>query len=203
MSRPKYVQAADRIRAQIESGELAPGQPAPSGATLACATGFSIPTCRRALRILLAEGALMRGASPHARPRVPSPARSHEQAHVDAAQALSAELGDRRRAAGLTQPRLSELAGVSVTAIGHAETGRLWQSRRFWEVMDPALSAGGKLLHLHDAYRAAQVQPAHSTVADEASPTTVTIPAFIARIVITWASGEVMTLYPRQISTNT
>jgi Helix-turn-helix domain len=50
-----------------------------------------------------------------------------------------------RRAAGLTQPQLAEVVGVSVTSVGHAETGRLWQSRRFWEHVDKGLSAGGEL----------------------------------------------------------
>jgi hypothetical protein len=37
---------------------------------------------------------------------------------------------------GLTQPQLAAVTGMSVTSIGHAETGRLWQSRRFWELGD-------------------------------------------------------------------
>ena len=41
--------------------------------------------------------------------------------------------------------------------IGHAETGRVWQSRRFWELADKELNAGGELLALHDAYRAADI----------------------------------------------
>jgi hypothetical protein len=64
-------------------------------------------------------------------------------------------LAARRRAAGLTQLDLAALAGCSITTIGHAETGRLWQSRRFWETADKALNGGGHLLALHDAYRAA------------------------------------------------
>ena len=43
----------------------------------------------------------------------------------------------------------------SATTVGHAETGRLWQSRQFWERADSGLGAGGALLRLHDAYRAA------------------------------------------------
>jgi hypothetical protein len=34
---------------------------------------------------------------------------------------------------------------VSLTSVGHAETGRLWQSLRFWEHVDKGLSAGGEL----------------------------------------------------------
>jgi hypothetical protein len=43
---------------------------------------------------------------------------------------------------------------MSVTTIGHAQTGRVWQSRAFWERADNAVNAGGELLALHDAYRA-------------------------------------------------
>jgi len=46
-------------------------------------------------------------------------------------QRLSRELAARRRAGGLTQPELAKVPGVSVTTIGHAETGRLWQARGF------------------------------------------------------------------------
>ena len=51
----------------------------------------------------------------------------------------------------------------SVTTVGHAETGRTWQARYFWENCDKALDAHGELLRLHDAYRAA-------TTADPAPP---------------------------------
>ncbi len=42
--------------------------------------------------------------------------------------ALAAE----RRAAGMTQEELAEKLGVSVTTVGHGETGRLWHGRGFW-----------------------------------------------------------------------
>jgi DNA-binding transcriptional MocR family regulator len=200
VSLPKYTHIAASIRAQIESGALAPGQPAPSGAALARTTGYSVATCRRAPGLLLADGALVPGTSHRARPRVPGPAGSHDGTHADAVRSLSAELAGRRHAAGLTQSQLSEVAGVSATAIGHAETGRLWQSRRFWKHVDQTLSAGGELLTRHDVYRAAQVQTARSAVADEVRATAVTAPASVAHIVITWASGEVTTVYPPQSS---
>jgi DNA-binding transcriptional regulator YhcF (GntR family) len=197
VSQPKYAQVADDIRAQIESGNLASGQPAPSGVALARTTGYSAATCRRALGVLLAHGELVPGSSRYARPRVPGPADSHERAHADAARSLSAELAGRRRVAGLTQSQLSEVAGVSVTSIGHAESGRLWQSRRFWEQVDQTLSANGELLLRHDAYRASQIKFARpSTI--EACTTAFTAPAFVAKIAITWSSGEVTTLYPSQ-----
>jgi hypothetical protein len=62
--------------------------------------------------------------------------------------ALSCGLAGLRRASGLTQPALSALTGYSVTTIGHAETGRLWQSPAFWEKTDLALAADGELTRL-------------------------------------------------------
>ncbi len=153
---PKYLRVAAVIRRQIADGTLRPGQPAPSGAELSRAFGFSTLTCRKALRALIAEGLLVPGPSNNARPRVADPqAPDLERDLADAARALSAGLAARRHAAGLTQAELAALAGVSVTTVGHAETGRTWQSRRFWERADSALRAAGDLLRLHDAYRAA------------------------------------------------
>jgi DNA-binding transcriptional regulator YhcF (GntR family) len=153
---PKYLRVAAAIRRQIADGTMRPGQPAPSGAELSRAFGFSTLTCRKALRALIADGLLVPGPSRNARPRVADPAAPDlERNLADAARALSAGLAARRHAAGLTQAELAELARVSVTTVGHAETGRTWQSRRFWERADAALRAAGDLLRLHDAYRAA------------------------------------------------
>jgi len=153
---PKYARVAAAIRRQIAEGTLRPGQPAPSGAELSRATGFATLTCRRALRALIDDGILVPGPSPNARPRVADTgARGDERDLAEATRALSAGLAAARRAVGLTQVELAALAGVSVTTVGHAETGRTWQSRRFWERADTALCAAGGLLRLHDAYRAA------------------------------------------------
>jgi hypothetical protein len=155
---PKYARVAMAVRGQIADGTLRPGQPAPSGAALSRVTGYSTLTCRRALRLLIAEGVLSPGPSRNARPRVAGAAAPPgERDLAGAGEALSASLAARRRSRGLTQPALAARAGVSVTTVGHAETGRLWQSRRFWEEADAALDAGGALLTLHDAYRAAAV----------------------------------------------
>ena len=170
---PKYLRVAAVIRRQIADGALRPGQPAPSGAELSRAFGFSTLTCRKALRALIAEGLLVPGPSPNARPRVVDPqAPDLERDLAHAARALSAGLAGRRHAAGLTQAELAELAGVSVTTVGHAETDRTWQSRRFWERADTALRAGGDLLRLHDAYRAAS-----SPTVSPTRPATATLPA--------------------------
>ena len=153
---PKYARVAEDVRAQIADGTLRPGQPAPSGAALSRVTGYSTLTCRKALRMLIADGALIPGPSRNARPRVAGPPQLPvERDLAAAARALAAGLAGRRRAKGLTQPELARRVGVSVTTVGHAETGRLWQSRQFWERADAVLGAGGALLRLHDAYRAA------------------------------------------------
>jgi Bacterial regulatory proteins, gntR family len=170
MTIPRYVQAANIVRSQIADGTLKPGATVPSGDALARITGFGHLTCRKALRTLAAAGVLVPGPSRNARLRVaPGPAQIGHDA-TDAAGALSAGLAARRRAADLNQTRLAELAGYSVTAVGHAETGRLWQSRRFWENADMVLLADGELLRLHDAYRtAAAALGSHEARAD-ASP---------------------------------
>jgi len=153
---PRYARVAAAVRAQIADGTLRPGQPAPSGAALSRITGYSPLTCRRALRVLIADGVLIPGPSHNARPRVAGgPQAPAERDLAAAGRALSAALAARRRAHGLTQPELAVLADISVTTVGHAETGRLWQSRQFWERADAVLGAGGQLLRLHDAYRQA------------------------------------------------
>ena len=75
-----------------------------------------------------------------------------------------------RYAAGLTQPDLASEIGMSVTTVGHAETGRLWQSRRFWQRVDLALKAGGALLARYDAWRPAS--PPASTAGEPVMTTT-------------------------------
>jgi DNA-binding transcriptional regulator YhcF (GntR family) len=150
---PKYARVAAAVKGQIADGTLRPGQPAPSGAALSRVTGYSTLTCRRALRVLIADGVLLPGPSRNARPRVAGPPqRQAERDLAAAARALSRGLSSRRRANGLTQPELAGIVGVSVTTIGHAETGRLWQSRQFWEHADAVLRAGGELLRLHEAF---------------------------------------------------
>ena len=77
---PKYARVADAVRAQIADGTLRPGQPAPSGAALSRVTGYSTLTCRKALRVLIADGALVPGPSRNARPRVAGPAAASRRA---------------------------------------------------------------------------------------------------------------------------
>ncbi|HVT69961.1 MAG TPA: helix-turn-helix domain-containing protein [Trebonia sp.] len=192
---PKYVQAAAIVRAQIEDGTLKPGQAAPSGAHLARLTGFSELTCRKALRTLVTAGVLVPGLSVNARPRVavqggtgaPGPRAA------EAARALSGALGALRRAAGLTQPQLARVTGFSVTTVGHAETGRLWQSRQFWEKTDMALSAGGRLTRLHDAYRSTVAAPAEAPQPNGEPASVAVAPA---TVIVVWGDGTVTTVKP-------
>lgn len=205
VSQLKYRLVADRLREEVAAGIFAPGQAVPSGAALARVTGYSAITCRRAVSTLINEGVLIPGASSNARPRVPSAASTPgDQASADAARALSASLAARRRTAGLTQPELAARIGVSVTTVGHAETGRLWQSRRFWEHADKVMDAGGELLAMHDAYQAAAAplpRVAEASRADVDQPGALPAVAIAASelvrcVAITWADGTVTTVYP-------
>jgi hypothetical protein len=191
---PKYEQAAAIVRAQIADGTLKPGQPAPSGGRLARLTGFSALTCRKALRVLLDEGILSPGPSSNARPRVAVPGGPPT---CDAADRLSRTLAALRHANGLTQPALSALTGYSVTAIGHAETGRLWQSREFWEKTDLALAADGELTRLYDAFRAEAASPA-ITPGQPAPPPAVAAAALpaLTHLTLHWSDGTATTAYP-------
>lgn len=223
---PKWARVAAAVRGQVADGTLRPGQPAPSGAALSRLTGYSTLTCRRALRALVADGVLVPGPSRNARPRVAwSAAPRAERDQAAAARALSAGLAARRRAAGLTQPELAGHACVSVTTVGHAETGRLWQSRRFWDRVDAVLGAHGELLRLHDAYReaaaasmvkAGQAGPAGGgtdvggcgvtgTVSltsrgDVAGRAAAIAQAMPASVTIVWGNGTVTTVHPPEAS---
>jgi len=210
VSLEKYAQVAASVRAQVAGGLLRPGEPAPSGASLARETGYSVQTCRRGLRFLVEEGVLIAGTSLNARPRVPLPSPTGgQQTLASAARALSEFLGACRRSAGLTQPELAEAVGVSVTTVGHAETGRLWQSRRFWELADKELGADGELLAMHDAFRAALIPASDADEPDEtetAPPAGITpvaavsVSSPVTCVSVTWADGTVTTVYPPQTS---
>jgi hypothetical protein len=155
------------VREKIADGTLKPGGAAPSAAALARETGYSSLTCRQALRALSADGTLARGVSVTARLRVAQPGAGCRLDAEGLREALSRTLAARRRAGGLTQPGLAALLGVSVTTVGHAETGRTWQSREFWRRADGLL--GGEVLRLYDSYQAAG-HAAGAETADRAGP---------------------------------
>ena len=51
-----YIRMAARLRRQILAGEMAPGQPLPSLATLSQEFGHARMTCGKAIRLLEQEG---------------------------------------------------------------------------------------------------------------------------------------------------
>jgi transcriptional regulator with XRE-family HTH domain len=163
----KREAVAALVREKIADGTLKPGGAAPSGLALARETGYSVATSRAALRSLLRDGTLTRGVTPTARLRVAQPGADRHPGAEALRESLSRTLAARRRAEGLTQPDLAARLGVSLTMVGHAETGRLWQSRDFWWHADALL--GGDLLRRYDAYQGAQ-HAAALEAADGAEP---------------------------------
>jgi len=192
MTLTKAAQAAGIVRAQIADGTLKPGSPAPSAAALARATGFSTITCRKALLTLIKNGTLVPGASPSARARVAASSPDPDQSIASATRDLSAALAARRHDVGLTQPGLAAITGYSVTTVGHAETGRTWQGRRFWERADDALSADGELLRLYDARRRTALPPASEPDYTAPGPDPVCI-------LVVWRDGSVAVV-PQRLS---
>ena len=85
----------------------------------------------------------------------------------------------------------------------HAETGRLWQSRGFWERADGGLLADSALLRLHEQYQAAAVRPAPAAGRPEAAPAAPAPPALPASVTIspggvtvTWPDGTTTVARP-------
>ncbi len=192
----KSDQVAALIRARIADGSLVPGMYAPSGAELAKETGFAVATCRKGLKLLLREGILMQMAR-MTRYRVAG-------APPTDGLELSRALAGRRCAVGLMQAELAREVGVSVTTVGHAETGRLWQSRRFWQRVDLALKADGALLGRYDAWRAGS--PPGSTAGEpvmratpvhfDADGVVVSLHCAPVPLTVRWGDGSVTTVQP-------
>lgn len=183
------------VRDMIADGTLLPGAPVPPATELARKTGYCSLTCRKALRVLLEEGTLTRGASPTARLRVATTVGGAVRPGVALRAPLSAALAARRHAAGLLQPELAEVLGVSLTTVGHAETGRLWQARDFWVRADREL--GGGLLRKYDQHQAGNLPAAEEEVPGPPElpepapppllPATITITP--AGVLVTWPDG--------------
>lgn len=189
---------ADIVRDMIADGSLKPGSPVPSAAELARKTGYTTSTCRSGLQVLLADGTITRGVSPTARLWVPRPggagARDADALRVSLSRALAA----RRRAAGMTQPELAVELGVSLTTVGHAETGRVWQARDFWCRADALLDEFGDLLRMFDDYRAAKHatpagEPDDTSPPEEPAPAGAVLPSSVtissAGVLVTWPDG--------------
>ena len=131
---PKYLRVAAAIRRQIADGSLRPGQPAPSGAELSRAFGFSTLTCRKALRALIAEGLLVPGPSSNARPRVADPqAPGLERDLADAARALSEQYGHAAapRPFVLLRMRTGRMAGERPASEARKAAGQALRGRSF------------------------------------------------------------------------
>jgi hypothetical protein len=181
------------VREKIADGTLKPGGALPSAVALAAEAGCHVATCRTALRSLVADGTLTWGASPTARLRVATAGGGTGRAAPRAP--LSSALAARRHAAGLRQPELAELLEVSLTTVGHAETGRLWQARDFWVRADREL--GGGLLRMYDEHQAGggAVAPEEAGQAEAEEPALMApvLPASITitpdGVAITWPDG--------------
>ncbi len=130
------------IRAQIADGTLLPGQPAPSGAALARADRLLRPDLSQRAAHPDRDGVLVPGASPNARPRVPSRATPGERTVADAARTLSeslSHLAPCRRADASPTRRDGRARRSPPSATPRPDD--CGSRRRFWERADKALCA--------------------------------------------------------------
>ena len=178
---PEREAVMSRVRAMIADGTLKPGAAAPSAERLARETGAGRFACRAALRALAGAGDLEPGPSPGARMRVPC-GREAQDAGAAARARLAASLRTRRKDAGMTQEDLAGRLGVSVTTVGHAETGRMWHSRGFWLRAGILLGDGGDLLRQYDALTYPVPQPPPAVL-----PLSIGVTA--GGVLVTWPDG--------------
>jgi hypothetical protein len=99
----------------------------------------------------------------------------------------------------MTQPDLAGKLGVSVTTVGHAETGRAWQARGFWLRADEELGGDGGLLRMYDRYKAAEAaghaapEAADDTAPEAPAPAGPVLPVSVTigpeGVVIIWPDG--------------
>lgn len=150
MKRARWPEAAEAVRDLVRSGKLRPGDLTPTATELSVMTGVSAQTCRKAVLMMARKGELVPAPSPAGRPRVPG-----GDCPGPAELALSGALIGARKALRLSQAQLAEAAGLSVTAVHHAETGRFReQSARAWALLDRATLSGGRLVRMHAAWQA-------------------------------------------------
>lgn len=175
------------VREMIANGTLKAGDFAPSAPQLAAKADCHPATAQAALRTLVADGTLARGVSATGRPRVAQPGGELQPAAEALEVALGRALAVLRRAAGMTQPDLATMLGVSTTTVAHAETGRAWQSGGFWERADGAVGGDGDLLRLRDAYRAVRETSPTVKAAPPLPPLSITVTS--GGVAITWGDG--------------
>jgi hypothetical protein len=97
----------------------------------------------------------------------------------------------------MTQQELAAKLGVGLTAVSHAETGRIWQAREFWRKADELLDGTGDLLRVFDELGAAAHLPPADTTAvtdeDEAAPSAPVLPVSVTitpdGVAVTWPDG--------------
>lgn len=73
--RALHKQLADRIRAAINEGQLAPGESLPAEAVIATATGLSVTAVRDALALLVTDGLIVKQSGKPSRVATPAPVR--------------------------------------------------------------------------------------------------------------------------------
>ena len=187
------------LRGMVADGTLKPGAFAPYATALAAQTGYGANTCASALESLVRDGTLTRGPRGDNRPRVaPGTASGGGTDPRVAGAALSARLKALRKARKLDQPELAGLLGVSRTTIGHAETGRLWHARSFWESAQAEL--GGDLVALYDAFLIAEASQPTAPVPADVPPVRAVVAVSVVVspecVTVTWSDGTVHQVRP-------
>ena len=119
---PVYAQIARQIRAQIASGELAPGALLPPVRTIASDLGVNLNTVARAYRLLEAEGFV--GIEHREGVRVLAPARRADRGAIDQFGEELSVLIARMRQAGLGPAEIRRRVVRELAQIPKAEGGR-------------------------------------------------------------------------------
>jgi hypothetical protein len=104
----------------------------------------------------------------------------------------------------MTQPELAAKVQMSVTTVGHAETGRLWQSRTFWVHADEVLGGGLlELFRLYSAARAGMTSPASDKLPPPplAPVMPVSVKITTAGVVVSWPDGTSARVLPPGLQT--
>jgi GntR family transcriptional regulator len=108
--RPAYLQIADDLRSQIETGKFAPGERLPSNRAMSETYGVATETLRQALDILRGEGLVAtqstRGTFVLKEPGEPTPDSGSSAERLDK---LEAEVADLREGLSLVQAQMMNI----------------------------------------------------------------------------------------------